>query len=96
MLDRKPNTYHHCNILGKYHILNWENLTKYTEACLMFKNLNGKTPPPLSNFIKQKNLNNGSTRPAQRGDCKIPFSSTLPIEIENCTTPSDKVLKPGF
>ncbi len=62
MLDRKPNTYHHCDILGKDDILNCENLTKYTDACLMFKNLNGKAPPPHSIFIKQKNLNNRSTR----------------------------------
>lgn len=62
VLDRKPNTYHHCDILGKDDILNCENLTKYTDACLMFKNLNGKAPPPHGIFIKQENLNNRSTR----------------------------------
>lgn len=76
VLDRKSNTYHHCDILGKYDILSWKNLTKYTDACLMFMILNGKAPPPLSIFIKKFNSNNRSTRSAQRGDCAIPFRFT--------------------
>ncbi len=75
VLNRKPNTYHHCNILFKYDILSWDNLIKYNDGCLMFKILNGKAPPPLGVFIKQKNLNNRSTRSTRRGDCEIPFRS---------------------
>ncbi len=75
VLNRKPNTYHHCNILVKYDILSWDNWIKYNDGCLMFKILNGKAPPPLGVFIKQKNLNNRSTRSTQRGDCEIPFRS---------------------
>lgn len=76
VLDRKPHTYHHCHILSKYRILSWENLTKYTDACLLFKVLNGKARPPLSTFVKQKTSRNRSTRSTQRGDCTVPFRSS--------------------
>ncbi len=41
---------------------------KYTDTCLMFKILNGKAPPPLSTFIKQKT-------PLVR-DCVISYRSS--------------------
>ncbi len=74
--DRKPNTHHHCHLLRKYKILTWENLTNYTDACLLFKILNGMAPPPPSAFVKQKTSDNRSTRSAQRGDCVVPFRSS--------------------
>lgn len=41
---------------------------KYSDICLVFKILNGKAPPPLGTFIKQKNVTNRTTRSALRGD----------------------------
>ena len=54
ILDRKPKLYHHCKILDKHNLLSWENLLKHTDACLIFKIINGKAPPPLCTFILQK------------------------------------------
>lgn len=37
LLDKKTYRYHHCNILKKYELLNWENLIKYKNICLVYK-----------------------------------------------------------
>uniref|UniRef100_A0A8C7CP59 Reverse transcriptase domain-containing protein n=1 Tax=Oncorhynchus kisutch TaxID=8019 RepID=A0A8C7CP59_ONCKI len=75
VLDRKPNSHHHCHILRKHELLSWENLVQYTDACLVFKILNGLAPPPLNIFVKQKTQTYGSrsTRSAMRGDCIVPL-----------------------
>ena len=71
VLDRKPNSHHHCYILRKHELLSWETLVQYTDACLVFKILNGLAPPPLSIFVQLKTQTYGSrsTRSAMRGDC---------------------------
>ena len=71
VLDKKPKHYHHCQILTKYKFLNWENLIKYTDSCLMYKILHKLAPPVLRQFV-----NTGSTactRSAVRGDCILPL-----------------------
>ena len=75
VLDRKPNSHHHCHILRKHELLSWGNLVQYTDACLVFKILNGLAPPPLSIFVKQKSQTYGSrsARSAMRGDCIVPL-----------------------
>jgi hypothetical protein len=75
VLDRKPNSHHHCYILRKHELLSWENLVQYTDTCLIFKILNGLAPPPPSTFVKQKTQTHGSrfTRSAMRGDCIVPL-----------------------
>ena len=70
VLDRKSNNYHHCHILLKYKLLNWENLIKYSHSCLMYKIIHGRAPPALNQFIKMVST---STRSATRGDCVIAF-----------------------
>ena len=76
VLDRKPKLYHHCYILDKYNLLSWENILKHTDACLIFKIISGKAPPPLCTFIQQKQCNNKTTRSALRGDCVVPLRSS--------------------
>ncbi len=75
ILDKKPNTYHHCAILKKYEFLSWENIIKYSDCIVVYKILHGLAPPPLSEFIK-KNTNR-STRAGSRGDCLVPFRKTV-------------------
>ena len=74
VLDKKPNSHHHCYILRKHELLSWENLVQYADVCLVFKILNALAPLPLSIFVKQKTQNHGSrsTRSAMRGDCIVP------------------------
>lgn len=61
VLDIKPFRFHHCSILEKYNLLNWENFVKFQDANLVFKILHGLAPPPLSNFL---NLSRRQTRSA--------------------------------
>uniref|UniRef100_A0A0E9PZ15 Uncharacterized protein n=1 Tax=Anguilla anguilla TaxID=7936 RepID=A0A0E9PZ15_ANGAN len=45
VLDKRSNRHHHhCDILAKYDLLNWENLVKFADARLVFKILNCLAP----------------------------------------------------
>ncbi len=71
VLDKKPKTHHHCNILKKYELLSWENIITYADSTLVYKILHGLAPPPLKEFIKINT--NRSTRAGSRGDCLVPL-----------------------
>lgn len=100
VLDKKPYRFHHCSILEKYKLLNWENFVNFQDALLVFKILRGLAPPPLSNFFS---LNRGKTRaassqhliPHYRGSAfsksafsvrVVPFWNTIPWHIRNVDT----------
>ena len=72
-LDQKLISYHHCNIINKYNLFNLESVLHYFDACLIFKILHGLAPPPLGEFIQQKNSSGRATRAATRGDCVIQY-----------------------
>lgn len=76
ILDKKPKSYHHCTILTKHDLLSWDNLIKFSDACLVFKVLHGLAPPPLSEFIKQNTQSSRHTRSVSRGDCAIPYRTS--------------------
>ena len=76
VLDRKHLSYHHCTILEKYNLLNFENFQKCKSACLTFKVLHGLAPPPLEEFIRRRASTSRITRATGRGDCEIPFRHT--------------------
>ena len=71
VFDKKPNTYHHCNILEKYHLLSFENFKNFKNACLVFKCLHGLAPPPLMEFIHRRRNTGHETRSMARGDCEV-------------------------
>ena len=80
VLDKKPISYHHCNILQKYNFFNFANFKQFSIACLMYKTLNELAPPPLKEYIKQKTTGASSaqvTRATARGDCAVPFRRTV-------------------
>lgn len=66
ILDKKPLSYHHCNILQKYRLLSWDNLLKFHHICLVYKIVHGLAPPPLSTYVTVQS--NRSTRGTTRGD----------------------------
>ena len=72
-MDKKPNSFHHCNILEKSHLLSWENLIKYANICLIYKIIHGLAPPPLSSFVRWRVNPNQVTRGVTRGNCIIPL-----------------------
>jgi len=76
VLDRMPNTHHHCHCLKKHNLMTWDNLIKFTDSCLVFKFLHGLAPPPLTAFIKQKTTVFRHTGSVTRGDCVIQMRRT--------------------
>lgn len=72
-LDRKGNSYHHCHIIKKHNMFSFENYRHFADACLVFKVLRGLAPPPLCQFIKQKDKVNRVTRATTRGDCIVQY-----------------------
>ncbi len=36
ILDQKPISYHHCNIIIKYNLFNFDSFLHYLDACLIF------------------------------------------------------------
>lgn len=79
VLDKKPFSYHHCNILHKYNLLSFDNFKTFKTACLMYKALHGLAPPPLEEYIKQRTTSTSTsrvTRATARGDCEVPRRRT--------------------
>ena len=88
VLDKKPNSYHHCNILAKYNLLSFSNFIHFKGACLIYKCLNGLAPPPLMEIIHRKRVTGHSTRSISRGDCVVVFRETTfsqnTLSIKGC------------
>ena len=53
VLDQKPNSSPHCNILNVCKLLSWEDVIKYKNICLVFKIQHNTAPPPLNSIINQ-------------------------------------------
>lgn len=78
IFDKKPSTYHTCNILHKYDLLSFSHLVDFKRACLVYKTLHDLAPPPLKEFIKRSNTQSAArvTRAVVRGDCAVPYRRT--------------------
>lgn len=61
-LDKKPLSYHHCQILDKYNLLHFANFKQFKAACLIYKVLHGLVPPPMNDLIKQKSVSSAGSR----------------------------------
>ena len=92
VLDKKPFTYHHCNILQKYKLLSFDNFKRFKTACLIYKSLNDLAPPPLEENVIQMSTSATSTRVTRataRGDCEVPFRNTTfaknVFSVQGCT-----------
>ena len=46
-LHKKPIYYHYCKIANKHKIMDLDSFQLFLDVCLIFKVLNGLTPPPL-------------------------------------------------
>ncbi len=73
VLDKIPNSFHHCSILTKFSILSWEHLIQFSDLVLIFKILNGFAPPVFKDYIHQIT---GYARAGIRGDCNVPLRRT--------------------
>ena len=93
VFDRKPHSYHHCNILQRYSFLSFANFRVFKQASIIYKTLNGLCPPPLGEFIQRKPDRGISTRSATRGDCEVPFRKTAfgknTLSVQGCSIWND-------
>lgn len=70
--DKKPRRYHHCHILNKYEILNFENLIKHSNVCLLFKIIHNAAAPPLKKYVTLcSEKSTRTTRSVTRGECSV-------------------------
>ena len=76
VLDKKPQSYHHCSILKKYNFFSFDNFKLFKDVCVIYKVLHGLYPPPLEEFISRQPVRSIGTRAAIRGDCEVQFRRT--------------------
>lgn len=79
ILDKKNKLYHHCFILNKYSLLNFENLISLFQLQLVYKIVHNLAPPPLKAFVHlTADTTVRVTRSRTRGECSIPkYDSAL-------------------
>lgn len=89
--------YCHCWILEKYHLLSFEDLKLFSNACLLHRIVNGSAPPPLRYFLSL--CSTKSTRTSST-DCSVPICHfafsvkartqchTLPDDMKTCNSVS--------
>lgn len=77
ILDKKTKQYHHCFILNKYGLLNFENLVSLYQIQLVYKIVHNLAPPPLKAFVHLvADTTKRVTRSRTRGECTIPSYKT--------------------
>ncbi len=73
ILDKKPHSFHTCNILKKRKFLSLQNFKTFRYACFVYKTLHGLAPPPLKEFFRRRSVGGMNTRACDRGDCENPI-----------------------
>ncbi len=71
ILDRKPNSYHHCKVLEKHNFLDFENLKVFKNVCFIYKCLHETAPAPVKEIIHKKRTTGPGARSGTRGDLEI-------------------------
>lgn len=75
-IHKKPRQYHHCPILEKHNLLNFENILLYANICQRYKILHG-TAPPLNDFVSlTSEKTTRVTRSSSNGVCSVPKCKT--------------------
>lgn len=84
ILDGKPRQHHHCTIVQKYRLLNFDNIQKCASIRMTQKILNNCAPAPLKNFIKYTStVTTRSTRAFTSGQCNIPQLKTISLFLQS-------------
>ena len=91
ILDQKPLSYHQCNILGKYNMLNFGNFIHFKNCCLIYKVFHGLAPPSLSTYIKPRSDREILHRKTTFGQTVLSirgghFWNSIPTNIRECPT----------
>ena len=77
IMDKKPVRWHHCQILEKHHMFNFDSFIDFSNLKLLFKCIHGHAPSLLSDSITRHQLTNKlNTRATENGDLREPFRYT--------------------
>lgn len=77
ILDKKPVSYHYCNIVKKYGLLTFEIFILFSNVTLVNKIFHDLAPHPLRMFVKScEEAGPRTTRASSRGDCYVNFRSS--------------------
>ena len=77
ILDKKPFSYHYCNIVKKYKLLTFDNFVVFSNVSLVYKILHNLAPQPLRKFVKPcEEAGIRTTQASSRGDCYVNFRSS--------------------
>ena len=75
IMDKKPIRYHHCTIIKKYNLMNFESFSNFCFLKLIHKCINHLAPEPLSSFVERLSSTR-VTRSSTNHDCKIRYCRT--------------------
>lgn len=76
VLDKKPSSHHHCNIIQKHKLLTFENLVCLADVSLVYRVIHNLAAPPLKEFISLRPDNRTTTRTTSRGHCAVQHRCT--------------------
>ncbi len=76
ILDKKPNRWHHCNIVQKYDLLSFENVINLSLIKMVFKCVNNLAPEIICPLISKQSSKGITTRGATNQICTVPKRKT--------------------
>ncbi len=76
ILDKKPNRWHHCNIVQKYSLLSFENCIIFSLIKMVFKCVNNLAPEIICPLISKQSSKGITTRGATNQNCTVPKRKT--------------------
>ena len=71
VLDKRPSSHHHCNIIQKHKLLTFENLVCLADVSLLYKVIQNLAAPPLKEFISLRPDNKRTTRTTSGGAAQM-------------------------
>ncbi len=78
ILDKKPCSYQHSNILSKYKLLSFDSFQKFKTTCTRYKVLHGLAPAPFKWFYQTTSSQYCLHKATTRDDCKVPLTPKSP------------------
>ena len=76
VLDKKPSSHHHCNIIQKHKLLTFENVVCLADVSLVYMVIQNLAAPPFKEFISLRPDNKRTTRTISRGHCAVQHRCT--------------------
>ncbi len=76
ILDKKPNRWHHCNIVQKHSLLSFKNCIIFALIKMFFKCVNNLAPEIICTLISKQSSKGITRRGATNQNCSVPKRKT--------------------